>query len=189
MYLIDRIERKRHSAVRSSHSSVLASQKELKAGSAGAVGDANGASKLNEVADGDLRVCLDERGLRIDDIVNAAIRMECGLDVGEDDHGAVCTAARMIVNGETSVLNPDDIPNSGVVLREADRVVESETERLVHLFSALATVEEVLIKVVANREEGTTCCISCSIYTVWTGHTPGKGTYVSEDINVSWNVC
>lgn len=65
----------------------------LKTGCTGAVRNANRACKLDEVTDGDLRVRLYERRLRIHDVVNAAVCVEVRLGGCEDDHGSISTAA------------------------------------------------------------------------------------------------
>ena len=82
----------------------------------------------------------DERLLGLDDLVDAIVRVESGLDVVEKDDGAVRASAAELAVGR----------HRG---READRVVESQAKRLVRLLSALAAVEQVLLQVIDDGEE------------------------------------
>ena len=52
--------------------------------------------------------------------------------------------------------------------READGIVEGQTERLVRLLAALAAVEEVALELVDNVEEGAARLVSCGVHAVRT---------------------
>ena len=81
-----------------------------------------------------------ERLLDIDDLVDAAVGVEGGLNLVKDDDGAVCAASPELAVGL----------HGG---READGVVEGEAERLVCLLAALAAVKKVLLEIVYDGEE------------------------------------
>ena len=57
--------------------------------------------------------------------------------------------------------------------REGDGVVEGQTKRLVHLLTALSTIEERLLDIVADGEQSTARRISSSVYTIWASNTLG----------------
>lgn len=89
LYLVDAVERLGDSQVLSGARGVLATEQERQTRGTGAVRDANSARELDEVADGDLRVRLDERSLRVDNVVDASICVEVRLGVCEDNHATV----------------------------------------------------------------------------------------------------
>ena len=108
-------------------------------------------------------MALDEQALLVDDLVDAQVRVEVGLDVLEDGDGAVSTAAAEHTGGSD-------------LGRDADGVVEGETEGLVHLLTALAAVEEVLLDVVADGEERAAGGVRRNV-AVSAGHLAGDSTY------------
>lgn len=67
----------------------------------------------------------EERLKRVDGVVDASVRSEVRLGLGEEDHRAVGAGALELARA-----------------READGVVEGETQRLVRVFAALS-IEEV----------------------------------------------
>ena len=86
--------------------------------------------------------------------------MEVRLDVLEDSDGAISTSTteNQSVSGWTKqcIGKRLDTPEGTCGLDgggDTDGVVESETERLVHLFSALASVEQVCLDVIKDGEE------------------------------------
>ena len=59
---------------------------------------------------------------------------------------------QVIIHPESS-KNIPEFAACGERRRKSDSVVESETERLVDVLAALAVVEQILLKVVTDREE------------------------------------
>lgn len=53
--------------------------------------------------------------------------------------------------------------------------MERETERFVHLLSALASIKQILLNVIADGKQGTAGSICRSIDTVRTCNVPGNG--------------
>ena len=105
----------------------------------------------------------DEWLLHVDDVVDAAVCMEVGLDVLECDDGTIGAAATELAVGCQS-------------RRETDGVVEGESEGLVDLFTALAAIEQVLLDVLENREERTTSCVRRRVFAVRTSDTTRQST-------------
>lgn len=105
----------------------------------------------------------DERLLHVDDIVDTTIGMEGGLGVIEDDDRAVCAStSKLALAGQGG--------------RETDGVVEGETEGLVHLLTALATVKQVCLDVVADGKQLAAGCVRRDV-PVGAGDTAGEGTW------------
>lgn len=73
----------------------------------------------------------------IDGIINTSVLREVDLWVCEKDHRPVCTVAYKFAR-----------------LREANGVVERQTEGLMSVFTTFA-LEEIGLKVIQEREEGT----------------------------------
>lgn len=105
----------------------------------------------------------DEWLLHVDDVVNAAVCMEVGLDVLKCDDGTIgAAAAELAVGGQSR--------------RESDGIVEGETERLVRLFTALAAVEEILLKVINYGEERAAGGIRRCMHAVGTCYAAGQSS-------------
>ncbi len=102
----------------------------------------------------------DEGLLQRDDLVGASVCVEGGLDLGEENDGAVGASTGELATGL----------GSG---RERDGVVESEAEGLVGLLCALI-VEEVLHDVVPNGEEGAARRIGRSVLPVGASDAPSE---------------
>ena len=88
-----------------------------------------------------------DRLLELDDVVDTSVGVEVGLDLVEDDDGAVSAST-------TELALPEE---SG---GETDGIVEGETKRLMDLFTTFTTVEKVLLDIVENGEEDTAGCVS-----------------------------
>ena len=98
----------------------------------------------------------------LDDLIKTDVGVESGLDVVEEDDGAVRASAAELAVGR----------HRG---READRVVESQAERLVRLLSALAAVEQILLDVVANSEQSAASGVGRGVHTVRASDPTGEG--------------
>ena len=129
---VDGIKRLWHGLVLCRESRVLTAQKELKTGSTRAVRDADSARELDEVADRDLRMRLNEWRLRVNDVVNTAICMECGFRGREDDHRAVSTGSLELAR-----------------LGEANGIVEGKTEDFVSYIElvSVCSLDKILLQV------------------------------------------
>lgn len=92
--------------------------------------------KLDEIPSSDV-VTRQEWRESIDGVIDTRVLGERELNVLEDDHRAVCAITLQLAG-----------------LGEADGVVESQAERLMHVFAALA-IKQILLKVIHQREEGT----------------------------------
>jgi len=114
-------------------------EEEAETRSTRAVGNTDGTSELDEIPSGDV-VRGDEGLLGIDNIINTTVGVEAGLSGVEGDDGAICTSTTELAS----------LGQSG---READGVVEGQTERLVDFFTALSAVEEVGLDVIPNSEQ------------------------------------
>lgn len=169
-----------------------AAKKELEAGCTSAVREAYGSSQLNatkkllsdrhpsrdkstnvNVQVTSSHVVLgDERLLNVDDIVHTVVSMERGLDGLEGDDGAVrASSTKLTFSGEGG--------------READGIVERQTKGLVRLLAALAAIEEVLLEIVDDSEEGAARRIGRCVHTVRTGYTACEGRYKNRMISES----
>lgn len=58
----------------------------------------------------------------------------------------------------------------------SDLKVDSQTERLVDVFTTLAVVEEVLLDIVTNGEQRAASCVGGCVHSVRTSDTPDDGT-------------
>ena len=85
---VDGVERLRDGLVGRGLGGVGAANEDVQLGSTGAVRDTNGTSQLDEVGGGEV-VPLDERPLLVDDLVDAVVGVEVGLDVLEDGNRSV----------------------------------------------------------------------------------------------------
>ena len=92
-------------------------------------------------------------------------RTERGLDVSEHDHAAVCAPTLVRVEGETN------------------RVVERQTQRLVHFLSTLGAVEEVLLDVLQDREPGAASFVRRSVLAIGTSNTSSEGSACTRERN------
>ena len=93
---VDGVERLRDGQVGGGLGSVHTAKEDVELRSTGAVGDTDGTGELDEVSSGDV-VALDERPLLVDDLVDAVVGVEVGLDVFEDGDRTVSasTSVRM----------------------------------------------------------------------------------------------
>ena len=138
-----------------------AASEEIEAGCTSAVAHADGACKLDEITRSDVPL-LHERCLRVDDVVDAAVRVVGRLGARKGDDGAVCaSAAKLALVCELG--------------READGVVEGEAERFVHLLTTLAAVEEGFLDILKDGEPGATGCVGGGVLAVWAGDAPCEG--------------
>ena len=117
----------------------------------------------SQVSDGQVARLL-ERALGVDDLVDTVVGVEGGLDVLEDHHRAVRTGATKLARREEG---------GG----ETDGVVEGETKRLVRLLAALAAVEEALLQIIDDCEEGTARRVCCCVHTVGACDAAGECAY------------
>ena len=62
-------------------------------------------------------------------------------------------------------------------MRDTDGIVESETKGLVHILTALATIEEVLLQEVTNSEQVAASCVGRGVDTVGASNSPCDGSY------------
>ena len=133
---VDAVLRLRNGTIISRESRIRSTGQELDSGGTGAVGDANGTRKLDEIASSDI-VCLKKRGKSVDRVINTVVGGEVGLNFAEDNHGAIgsCSLER------TSC-------------RKADSIMEGKTERFVNVFTALAVKDG--LKIIAESKEWTT---------------------------------
>lgn len=97
---------------------------------------ADSTGELDQITSGN-KVASEERREGVDRIVDTSVSSEVGLDLREQDHGPVSTST---VEGTSP--------------GETDGVVESQTERLVSVFTAL-TLKEIRLQVIEQREEYT----------------------------------
>lgn len=100
-----------------------------------------------QVTGGDV-VPSDEWLLDVDNVIDTTVGVEGSLDFVEGYEGTVSSATTELALGSES---------GG----ETNGIVEGETKRLVHLLTTLATVEEVLLNIVEDGEQGTAGCVSC----------------------------
>lgn len=162
---VNSVEWLRNEQIGRSLSSFGTTEEEVKLGSTRAVRDTNGTSELNAVsetlASGCVKRCLeyylqvtggdivlgDEGFLDTNNVINTAVGVEGSLDGVEGYEGTVSsTTAELALLGESR--------------RETNGIVESETERLVHFLTTLATIEEVFLNIIKDREEHTAGCVS-----------------------------
>ncbi len=108
----------------------------------------------------------DEWLLERDDVVRAVVGVECRLDLGEEDDRAVSAAT-------------DELSTGLRRGREGDCVVEGETEGLVSLLSTLV-VEEVLLDVVADREECAARRVGRGVLAVGARNAAGERSFQTE---------
>jgi hypothetical protein len=88
--------------------------------------------------------------------VNAVVSAEVGLDTLEDSHRVISTTSDGLVSAQEKTHEKQiDKPNTAVVLRKADGVVECETKELVDFLTTLSTIENVLLNILYNRYERT----------------------------------
>lgn len=92
-------------------------------------------------------VLSDERLLGIDNLINTTVSVEGGFN------GVKCYDGTVSSSTAEFTLSREG-------RREADGVVEGESERLVNLLTTLATVEKVLLDIIEDREQDTTGCVS-----------------------------
>ena len=59
----------------------------------------------------------------------------------------------------------------------ADSIVEDNTKRFVDLLATFAAIEEVLLDIINDREQGAACLVSSSVLAVRASNTPGQGSY------------
>ena len=133
---IDAVLRLRNGSILCREGCVRASGQELETGGTSAVSDTDGSGELDKISGGD-KVLLEKRGEGVDRVVDTVVGREVGLDFVEDDHRPVSSSTLQLA-----------------ALGEADGVVESKTERLVNVFTALAV--EDLLKIITEREEWAT---------------------------------
>lgn len=74
-------------------------EEEVETRSTRTVADTDRTSELHEISGGDV-VLSDEGLLRVDDVVNAVVGVEVGLNVVEDDDGAVGTSSSVVNAGQ-----------------------------------------------------------------------------------------
>ena len=117
---VDGVGRSGYGAVLSRGGRVRAPSEELELGCTRAVREADGSTKLDEVASSDV-VILKERCEVLDTLGGTVVLGEVGLDVGEEDDRSVSTSTR-------------EFTREG----EADAVMERQAERLVDFFTTLA---------------------------------------------------
>lgn len=63
--------------------------------------------------------------------------------------------------------------------------MECETERLVGVLGTFAVVEEVLLEIVHDREQGATSCVSRGVLAIGASNTPGQGRFEEKCLDVS----
>ncbi len=97
-----------------------------------------------------------DRPLERDDLVEADVGVEGGLDLGEDRDGAVGTAAAELA-----------LRLQGG--RDGDTVMECQTEGFVSLSGAQAAVEQVLLEVLSDSEQLAARRVRRGVDTVWAG--------------------
>ena len=116
----------------------------------------------SQVSGGDVVPC-DNRLLERNNLVRTEVRVEVRLDVLEERNRPVGTSTT-------------ELPTVGNGGGNTNGVVEGQTERLVDLLAALATVEQVLLDVVADGEKSAAGCVGSSVYTIRAGNPAGDGT-------------
>ena len=72
-----------------------------------------------------------------------------------------------------SKSNPKRLPGGA----KTDGIVEGETERLVGLLTALATVKELVLEGVTDGEEAAASSVRRGVHTVGAGNTAGDRSY------------
>ena len=104
----------------------------------------------------------DEWLLHVDDVVNAAVCMEVGLDVLKCDDGTIgAAAAELAVGGQSR--------------RESDGIVEGETKRLMNLFTTFAAIEQIFLDVITNSKQTAAGSVVDSV-AVSASDTPDQGS-------------
>jgi len=111
-----------------------AAEVELQLGSTRAVSSANGSSEMDEVSRAQLGLGEDWE-LSGDNVVDTSVRVEGKLGAVEDKDRAVSSSSLAAAE------------------REANSVVEGKTESRVSFFTALSTVEELILEKIDNGEE------------------------------------
>ena len=93
---------------------------------------------------------------RLDDLIKTDVRVESGLNVREDHDGTISSATTMSeVVRLKDTSEAQNVPELALGLHswgDGNGVVESETESLVSLITALV-VEHVVLQIVANGEQ------------------------------------
>jgi hypothetical protein len=112
--LVDAVLRLRDEPVDGGDGRVRPARKELELRRAGAVAQRDGARELDEVAGAD-RVAREERDQVVHAVVDSVVRGKVGLDGREEEHRAVGAATGL----------------GALALRDGNRVMEGETDRLV----------------------------------------------------------
>ena len=108
--------------------------------------------------------------------------MEVGLNILENSDGAVsasATAGGNLLSHRATTDDRQHLPEYAlfhVGNGDTDGVVEGQTKGLVDLLTALAAVEEVLLNVVANSEERTTCGVRRRVHAIGASDPTGERT-------------
>jgi len=140
--------------------SVGAASQEAEAGSTRAVGDTDGAGELDKIASSEAREFArgQERRESVDGVIDSEVGGEVGLDGVEDNHGTVSTSS-----GELAALG------------ETDRIVESQTKGLVHIFAA-NSAEELILEGISEVKEDAAGLVGRSVLGVGASNTLEVGS-------------